>query len=1053
MVKRSGDIIAGPTAVRQVRPKAASPFVGRDEELRRLTTSLDLAAGGEGSVVFLTGEPGIGKTRLAVETLALAKERGFTVLGGRAYPLEVGLAYAPLVDAFRPLLRNVDSARLQRLVSDLPSLGHLFDGLRLAPAFFPSEGLNDPALEKTRLFEAVARFVERLTCEAPVALFIDDLHWADAATLELLHYLARGLSDQAALLFAAYRRESLDTSHRLRELVEPLQRVGLAEEMALSRLKGEATDKLVCSILGGEAPKGLVSLLEARARGTPLFIMALLDNLIQSGSLVRGSSENDVWVFDAAGTASLPPTVRRLILERVDRLAGLERRVMDLLAIMGDTTSHAVLRAASGVEDEPLLGALRRLRGAGLVADGVDGSEVTYSITHPLIQEVAYSELPEMERRRAHLTAIRALEAQSEGRTDGVSRLARHYLGAGTEADPERALGALVAAGERALQLYANEEAARYFEAALAMLRKGGGDGLSTAPRGHPPQPSTLSHVLERLGEALELTGKPEAAIDAWKEALVLLSEPWGHVADAARIARLHHRLALAEFYRYRLDEARAHVESGLKALAGREPCQELADLHWVRYHILFRIGDTGGVGETTRELLSLAQRLASPRAEAEANMAASMFSLRQNDIAQARQYSLRALTIAESIPGGPDLANCCRAHIGLIMTGMCLGDHHFMRYHGERGLAAARRLGAPHMEIHLCHYLAFAHLIGGVWEEAQRRSTEAVLLARRLGQPRDLAHALAGRALILALQGDPSEAKACVSEVRTSFGSPSKEGSVDRHVFGLIDMAETALALEQGQAERALAVAGGFRVEGLGLRMESPPLSIAPRGRPPQPSALELPDRPMGFTLLAEAQVAAGYPESALETAHQIFDLGPTGTPYFTALAARVEGLARRALGQREAALECLARASEGFASLEMPVEAARCLLEQAELEGQAQAAQESLTVFDRCGAGIHSERARLLLRELGVLPVVRGRSRFRGVPLSERELDVARLVAEGLTTAEIASRLNLSWRTVNAHLGHIYARLGIGSRAALTRYVIEVGLLSPLHERSRDR
>ncbi|MDO8671929.1 MAG: AAA family ATPase [Dehalococcoidia bacterium] len=548
MAKQLGDSKSTSTPVRQVRSIPASPFVGREEELQRLAAALALASHGKGGVIFLTGEPGIGKTRLAREALAVAKERGFTILDGRAYPLEVGLAYAPLVDAFRPLIGKADPARLKSLAGDLPSLGHLFEGLRLPPSVLAMEGLDDPALEKTRLFEAISRFFERLTQEAPVTLFIDDLHWADSATLELLHYLARGLSDQAGLILASYRAGSMDSAHRLRELVEPLQRAGLADEMALYRLKPDASHKLIRGILGGDAPNGLLSLLDARAGGTPLFIEALIDALIQSGKLKRSTGENDGWVLNPDGATGLPQNVRRLILERLDRLATIERRVLDLLAIMGDATSHAILRTASDLEEETILGALRRLRVVGLVADGIDGLDVTYSITHPLIQEVAYAELPEMERRRAHLTAIKAIESLAEGQQNAMSRLARHYLGAGSEADSERALAALVAAGERALLLCANEEAARHFEAALAIARRRGLTE-SLADREEP----LLPWLLDRLGEALERVGRPEAAVDVWDEALVERER----AGDAVGAARLHSRLALVEWDRGQFDIAK----------------------------------------------------------------------------------------------------------------------------------------------------------------------------------------------------------------------------------------------------------------------------------------------------------------------------------------------------------------------------------------------------------------------------------------------------------------------------------------------------------------
>ncbi|MBI2864043.1 MAG: ATP-binding protein, partial [Chloroflexi bacterium] len=242
-------------------------FVDRVDGLRRLSEALDLAAEGQGSAIFLTGQPGIGKTRLAREALALAKARGFTALEGRAYPLEAGLAYAPLLAAFTPLLRSLRPCSLKTLVSGLPDLGRLFVGLRLpAPSF--QEGLGDPALEKTRLFEGVSRLIERLSLKAPLALFIDDLHSADPASLELLHYLARSLPDRRVLLLATCNDEAWDSCPALRSLVESLEREGLSEEIVVTPLEPEAIEEMARGILGGAVATDLASLLNARAGGT-----------------------------------------------------------------------------------------------------------------------------------------------------------------------------------------------------------------------------------------------------------------------------------------------------------------------------------------------------------------------------------------------------------------------------------------------------------------------------------------------------------------------------------------------------------------------------------------------------------------------------------------------------------------------------------------------------------------------------------------------------------------------------------------------------------------
>jgi predicted ATPase len=279
---------------------ARSPLVGRRAEMDRLAAELSRAARGQGCALFLVGEAGIGKMRLAREALVLAREQGFLVLEGSSYALEGRLAYAPILSAFGSFLRRLDSPRQARLVSGLPDLGRLFTDLRL-PALSP---LGDPALEKTRLFEAIARLLERLARESPVLLFLDDLHWADPASLELLHYLARGIADQPVLVLGTYRAEEIDSARGLHQLLTSLRRAGLASEEALARLEPEAVAEMAAGLLESPAPGELLALLGARAGGIPLFVEALIRTLVDADQLrKRGES----WTLGTDLAPVLPP--------------------------------------------------------------------------------------------------------------------------------------------------------------------------------------------------------------------------------------------------------------------------------------------------------------------------------------------------------------------------------------------------------------------------------------------------------------------------------------------------------------------------------------------------------------------------------------------------------------------------------------------------------------------------------------------------------------------------------------------------------------------------
>lgn len=972
-------------------------LVGRTQEVASVAAALAHAAQGQGGAIVLSGEAGIGKTRLAHEALTLARVRGFLTLEGRAYPMEGRLAYGLFVDAFGPFLRSLDRAQLLALVSGLPDLGRLFGGLPL-PA---PESVSDAALEKTRLFEAVTRLVERLAHATPIALLLDDLHWADPASLELLHYLARNLANQRVLLLITYHAQEASETRGLALLLASLRRAGLADELVIPRLRPQAVAELAHGFLGNAASDELLALLEARAAGTPLFINELLRVLQDAGQLVHTETG---WTMRSDAAAILPPGVRDLILGRLDRLDATERRVVDILAVGGVTVPHEVLRAVGEFAEERLLAALHRLRAAGFVTEELHDPDVVYHLTHPLIQEVAYAELPEMARRRVHAALVRTLEALHPG---DVDLLARHYRGAGPSVDPDRALEVLLRAGEQAREVNAYEQAARHFEAALRLVREG---------RRH----SLLPLLLEWLGEAWDRVGEGGAAVALWSEAI----PEYARVGDVPAVARLHRAVAATEWERGRFEAAQHALAAGLAALAGHPPSAELADLLYLRVSTLRRLGDRTGLAAAVGELRAVAEQLGVPRALTDARLAEVDLHVMLGKLHAAREQGRLALAAAEATA---DPLLIYRVHEVLLVVALSLGDHPAAHEHAGRNLAIAGRLGAPTLESRTRTYLALADWLAGNWDEALNQSGRAVLLARRVGRPRGIVLALMARIMIFACRGSLAEAEVCLAAAHGAYG---EHPAADHFAMWGIDLAEALLALERGDVARARAVAA--------------------RLAPGWPAGTQ----PIGTALQAEAQVAAGEVDAGLATARTLAQYDQGEATYAVALAARVEGLAYQALGEHEAALASLTRAAELFAGLAMPFEAARARLELAAVraphapEAAADAVRESLAVFERLGAHSYIDRARSLLRRLGVRPPPTHRPRPSGGPLSRRELEVARFVAEGLSNAAIAARLVVSQRTVTTHLERIYSRLGITSRAELARYIIDAGLASPTSE-----
>jgi DNA-binding CsgD family transcriptional regulator len=970
------------------------PLVGRSEELGRVLAALGRAAAGSGGALLLAGEAGIGKSRLAVEALTLARQRGFVTLEGAAYPLQADLAYAPVLEALGSFLAGLEPGRLAALVSGLPDLGRLFAGLHLPPP----EPLGDAALERTRLFEAVSRLVERVAAERPVALLVDDLHWADAASLELVHYLARGLGARRVLLLGTYRLDEARTHPGLRALVRSLQRLGLAEELPVGGLSPEAVAALARALLGGEPPAALLGVLGDRAAGMPLFVTALIRGLRDTGELLR---RGGAWVLGSGSLTAVPPVVRDLVLARLERLDPADRALLELVAVAGDAASPAVLGRVGGTAEEELDAALRRLCETGLVLEERTGTDLVYRAAHPLVAEVAYGELPETRRRRLHAGVAAALE---ELRPGDPQRLAHHYRGAAWEADPGRALDVLVAAGRRAEELHADAEAADHFAAALALART--------------DRPAMVEELLERLGHARSRAGQFEAAVAAWAEA----AGGRERSGDRPAAARLRGLLVLAEWDRGRFEAADAHLAAGFRAVEGTGADTELTDLHYIRMQLLARRGDVARLEEEAVALLSLAERSGMRQTVAAAHLARADVAFLHGRLVAAREHGLQALAVAERA-GLSALA--ARAHRHLAMTAANVGDHRLAREHVLADLALARQTGSPTLELSARFFMLAIDVATDAWEEVLRGADEMLALGYRVGFARGVATALAGRAFVLAHRGRPEEAARCVAEAREVYGSAA---AADRHIFTVVEIAEATAALAAGDPERARALAAA---------------AVA------TPTVLPC----LGLAVLGEAQVAAGDPPGALDTAARLAGLGPDA-PWPGACGNWIEGLALAALGERAAALACLRRAADRLAGLGLPFQAARCRLGWAEVAAAtadddhvpagradaAEAARRSLAAFDRLGARPLADRARRLLRALGERPAAPPRAATGA--LSERELQVVRLVAAGLSNAEIAGRLFISPRTVTTHLQHVYARLGLPSRTALTRWVLERGL-----------
>jgi len=855
---------------------------------------------------------------------------------------------------------------------------------RLWPEFGlpPPTPVQDADLERALLFEAVARLLDRLSAESSVLLFVDDLHWADGPSLALLGYLVPTVAALPIAVIGTYRPEGVLENKALRQFVTTARRSGVVSEVPLRGLDAGEVAELAAGILGDTPPLALLEL-SGRAAGTPLFVEAWIRGLLDAGALVRSG---DRWTLVGDHPTALPRSVQELVVDRLDLLGTVERSTVELIAHGAQGLPHGLLQRAGNVDADELLAVIGRLTEAGLVVQDDEGPEVVYRLAHPLIQEVAAANLPAVASRRLHARLAGAVE---EVRPRDLDRLAYHYSRAGYEVDRVRALEVLLEAGERAHNIAAHDDAARHYGAALPLIRDG-------------QQPELLAQVLERLGESWEPLGEAAVATELWTEALEELERR----GDVEGVARLHRRLAFAGHASGDMPSASRHLAAGIDALRELPPSEQLAELHAARLYIELGLafGDLDWGHDAVAELTRLGDALNSPRVQAQARLSALQVTFVNGYAGPAdRLLSLaeQARRIAEDA-GEWALARRVRRELGWVH--LCvLGDAPALRENALAQIELGRRLGDIAHQSTALQQLGYAALLAGDFDTSVSHCEEAVAQARRYDQRRTLAISLGVLALTRVHRGELDEARDLLTEAWQIIPLEAEPRAAV-----LVAWPDGMLALESGDPARVLNVLGPYRFS-------------------------------FSRNLIGGAQVALGDLEGARATAELLADMSPPGL-YASGLADRLFGLIAHARGEADVALSHLERSVATFDALHLPFDTAVSRLH----AGTVEHVRQALTTFEALGAARYADRARRALRGLGVRQPSRRSARDTEAPLSRREMEVATLVAQGLTNAEIAERLVVSVRTVESHLDHVYTRLGLSSRVALAQWVT-IGQAAP--------
>jgi DNA-binding NarL/FixJ family response regulator len=946
-------------------------LVGRRHETQLLAGAL----GGLGRItptfVAVSGEPGIGKTRLFEELAGLGEERGALVLTGRAAEMERELPFGVWVDALDDHVAWLGASRVERMLGD--RAGELARVLPAAdqPDRAPTAGLPD---ERYRAHRAVRALLEGMAAARPLVVLLDDLHWADGASLELLEHLLRR-PPRAPLLLGLAFRSGLPPS--LLAALEAADRQELLVHLRLGPLAVAEVDALLDDELAAPARDELHRV----SGGNPFYLL----QLARSGpaATVRDSDRGD---------AEVPPAVAAALGEEIDSLGPASRRLAQGAAVAGDPFPLDLAAAVSGLDEPAALTALDEPVSAGLLVP--TGVARQYRFRHPIVRRAIYESAGDGWRLAAHARAAAALAEA------GGSLAARaHHLERCARPGDDAALGVLVAAGHETASR-APAGSVRWFSAALRLLPD------------RPEHGQRRLELLVPLATALAAVGRLEEALATLLEALELLPSAQVElrvrvIAACAACENLlgRHRAAHERLLRA-LDDMREPQSGAAGALQAELAADALFDTDFAAMARWAELARTTARGLGDEALTAVAAAL----------LCFACYG--QGELQAAERARVEAAALLDGLPDAR-LAMRLDAPYYLGFAEFFCERYDDAITHLRRGIAVSRAAGQGQFLVPMMVGLAHALEVRGRLREARETAEDAVEAARPTGNRQITSFALVAEGWISAMAGDVDRAGAAAAEAVELLRG------LDDSVLTLAAHAHTAaIFFEAGQPERCLEEA---RMAG------APDLPRIEPGRRAWLQAIlaraELarghPDGAAQWLARAEAVLRGldlPLAESAVLHAHALLALAredPTGAAQraeraaaaadavgATVHAARARALAGRAHGEagaRDAALELLARA-------------------EAELTA--------------CGAQRLRDEAARDLRRLGRRVAARQRRGTRGEPLAQlsgREREVADLVALGRTNREIAGQLFLSEKTVEGHLTNVFAKLGVSSRAGV--------------------
>jgi ATP/maltotriose-dependent transcriptional regulator MalT len=1021
----------------------SSPIlIGRDTAMSPLVAAFERATAGEPCVVLIGGDAGLGKSRLVSEfgARAEADPTGGRVVIGACLDLRGdGIPYGPFLDGLRALGTMIGPAALGgllgpvglELASLVPAFGRYVGAMPESVAVATSgPGLAGGA-DQARLFELILGVLERLAADRPLVLVLEDLHWSDPATRDLLDFVVRHMTGIRLLIVGTLRTSDLETGSPLLAYFATLERLPGVIRIDLRPLDAGQQRAQLRAILGRPVPRELADRIHDRAEGNPFFAEELLASAVLDDA--------------TAVAAEVPRSLRDILLARIAVSRPAARSAMRVIAVAGHLADDGLIAQITGIETAELEEGLRDAIDRQVLA--VDRGSGTYSFRHALVAELVYGDLLPGERRRLHAAVAEWLTARGG---EAAAELAHHWYAARR---PAEAIPALLDAARAATNVYAHTDALRDLERVLEIWWD-------------VPDPEALAgmstvDILLLTADTADRASQNARALALIDEAIELVDE----TAEPARAGLLHDRRG---FFLWTLGQSHAAIDErrlAVRLVPAEPPSVERAQV-------------LGGLAST--QMAFLHYRESRELAE-EALAVLRAIGSRDGEPRLLNVLGVDLLGLGEIDAGLAHLRDAVAAAREVAPVDTLVGIEHNLGYFAGLSDHLDEALDATSVALDDARRTGLERKYGaglmatrgeilfrlGRWDEADEATQTALDIET---EPSKLIFLLAIRSELLAARGEQAplaEALRVAGELAASDVDP------DVQAYHLTAVAEEALLLDRpADAMRAIEEALSQYAETDEQLQMGPLLVVA------MTAAADQADKARAWRLNAEVSMAETAATALLEQTRRVA-ARPGATPSLVAAGVHAEAEHARASGRPDP--DAWIRAAAAWESVPMPYPAARARYRAAEALLLSRGSRDDATrLLDEAAATARTLGAAPLLDAIAAV-ARRARLSVQAEPvadrdaeaadadetasaggaaapprdpaailgLSAREWEVLELVAAGRSNAEIAESLFISPKTASVHVTHILDKLGVNNRVEAATIAVRVGAGEPRPDR----